>query len=220
MDGLIRKELLEILREDQEEIAEFEAYKLQNPEFATQLEARLESVARGQRMFSPIATLEAWVSEGTAPDIVRRQVNHEKTRFNRLHELVRQHGWPGHALVGEDCALGAAAILAHADSEKLRRGELCERMREAVLLNDMDPRPYAHIVDRMAIIDNDEQEYGSLMGKVPDGRADFWWPVRDRSNIDRRRQKIGLPSAEEDLKKFAEGAKHGPFLMPLETESR
>jgi hypothetical protein len=61
------------------------------------------------------------------------------------------------------------------------------------------------------------QIYGSIMGPgdTP-GSAKLYWPlIDDMAAADERRVQIGLPSIENDLEKFRQGAAIGPYMTPI-----
>jgi hypothetical protein len=48
------------------------------------------------------------------------------------------------------------------------------------------------------------------------GPAKLYWPLIDNiAAADQRRAQIGLPSIEDDLEKFRQGATIGPYMTPM-----
>lgn len=212
-DGL-RTELLQLFVRDQQAMAELETAKQNDAQLAGELAGRVGKESSGAQMFSSIGACQSWVREGGAPIVVQAFVRQAEEAFDRLYVVAKEHGWPSRAMVGDDGGFAAAAILAHADSERSRRDELLELMREALRRGEVDPRQFGHIVDRVAIIKGDGQVYGTVMG-TQSGEARLFWPIADADGVNARRSAIGLPPIEDDLGLFRDGASNGPFLIPI-----
>jgi hypothetical protein len=76
---------------------------------------------------------------------------------------------------------------------------------------------YAHLCDRLANVAGKPQIYGTIMGpgEGSPGAAKLYWPLIDNiAAADQRRIQIGLPSIEDDLQYFRQGATIGPYMMP------
>ncbi len=122
----------------------------------------------------------------------------------RLVELLSR-GWPGLRDVGPE-ATDAAWMLAHR-SDHLndeRRGWL-PGLRAAVESGDADPRHYATLVDRVAVVDGEPQEYGTLVTLASDGEPEFTSLVRDVAAVDERSIGLGLPTVAEDARHLERG---------------
>lgn len=128
----------------------------------------------------------------------------------RLLWEVIEYGWPGRRKVGPAGAFAAAALLAHADHDARLRGAALAAMKVAVKRGEADPRHYAHIVDRTRAFEGKPTLYATFgVGQLGS------WPMEAPEAVDVRRREIGLPDLQADLRRFANGAKPGPFLAPF-----
>jgi hypothetical protein len=111
-------------------------------------------------------------------------------RSDRLSEIIEEHGWPGHELVGEDGASAAWVIAQHSDLDVALQEEALELMRAAVDEGDADATELAYLEDRVALNNGEPQIYGTQIGCV-DGRAE---PAEldDPDRVDERRRDVGL----------------------------
>lgn len=122
----------------------------------------------------------------------------------RLVEILSR-GWPGLRDIGPE-ATDAAWMLAHrADHLNDERRGWLPALRAAVDAGDADPRHYATLADRVAAVDGEPQEYGTLVTLASDGEAEFTSLVRDVATVDERRLALGLPTVAEDARHLEGG---------------
>ena len=127
----------------------------------------------------------------------------------RLVELLAAD-WPGLRDVGADAA-DAIWMLAHrADHLNEERGAWLPPLLRAVEAGDADPRHYATLVDRVAAVAKEPQEFGTVVIQASDGEPEFAIPVRDAGTLDARREAIGLPTAAQDAR-YMSAAELLPF---------
>jgi hypothetical protein len=118
----------------------------------------------------------------------------------RLKQIVARHGWPGRSLVGEDGADAAWVIAQHADRHHEWRREWLPLVREAATQKEADPRHFARLADRVALVDSNVQLYGTWAQRGPTGEVLFDPPARgDVEDVDSRRLAVGLPPLAVDL---------------------
>src|SRR4029453_14556570 len=94
-----------------------------------------------------------------------------------LMAIVRQHGWPGRGLVGEEAMHAAWLVLQHAIGEPdVQRGCL-PILREAAERGDATPAQVAYLEDRIAFFERRPQRYGTQFDW--DGRGMLSpWPIK------------------------------------------
>jgi len=74
---------------------------------------------------------------------------------------------------------------------------------------EADPRAYAHIVDRARAFEGRPTLFATFgLGGLGE------WPSEALEVVAQERKRLGLPSLEADLQRFAKGARPGPFLVP------
>lgn len=121
----------------------------------------------------------------------------DRERTDRLAEIVDEHGWPTHDLVGEDGASAAWLIAQHSDLDPRFQAQALELMRAAVDEGQADPTELAYLEDRVALNQGGPQTYGTQVGCV-DGRAEPA-DLADPETVDERRAALGLQPLAEYL---------------------
>ncbi|GIW28454.1 MAG: hypothetical protein KatS3mg070_1817 [Meiothermus sp.] len=177
------------------------------PGFAVQMKAaEQEAAAAGvPAMFVFQAGLRRFPEP--QPVLVRRYLLVVDAYTHLLWEAI-QWGWPGRRAVGAAGAFAAAALLAHADHEPRLRQIALSQMRLAAEKHEADPRAYAHIVDRARALEGKPTLFATF------GVGLGEWPSEPLEVVALERKRLGLPSLEADRKRFAKGARPGPFLAP------
>ena len=109
-----------------------------------------------------------------------------------LVEIVREHGWPGRTLVGEEAMHAAWLVLQHAIGEPgVQRGCL-PILRAAVERGEATPAQVAYLEDRIAFFERRPQRYGTQFDWDERGMLSPW-PIEDPEGVDARRAAVGLP---------------------------
>ena len=139
---------------------------------------------------------------------LQRLLEGDSVRTRRLVEIVRQHGWPTRALVGEDGTEAAWLLLQHSPSDSLRRALLPELWR-AVERGDVKAAEAAMLTDRVQVTAGQPQLYGSSFELV-DGRLRPH-PIEDPAGVDARRLEVGLPPMAEYARVLGE-----VYKLPVE----
>jgi hypothetical protein len=125
-----------------------------------------------------------------------------------LLAIVREHGWPGPALVGEDAMHAAWIVLQHAIGEPdVQRGCL-PILRAAAARGDATPAQVAYLEDRIAFFERRPQRYGTQFDWDAQGMLSPW-PIEDPDGVDARREAVGLPPLADRIaqaRKTAQGS--------------
>lgn len=106
----------------------------------------------------------------------------------RLREIITQHGWPGHQLVGKAGAHAAWLLAQHAPPEV--QEECLPLIQDAVARADATPVELAYLEDRVLMHRGEPQVYGTQY-RVVDGVLELW-TVRDPAGLDERRAALGM----------------------------
>jgi hypothetical protein len=115
----------------------------------------------------------------------------------RLKEIVAAHGWPGHALVGDDGAEAAWRILQHAIGDPPFQRSTLDLLRDAVSRGDAPAWQAAYLEDRICMFEGRLQVYGTQYQVDVDGYTRRW-ETAEPERLDERRRAVGLePAAEE-----------------------
>jgi hypothetical protein len=117
----------------------------------------------------------------------------DRANTARMREIVGQHGWPGHRLVGEEAAHAAWLLVQHAPAEF--QEQCLPLLEEAAGRGDASPRDVAYLKDRVLLHRGEPQLYGTQY-MIRDGVLTLW-TVQDPEGLDERRAALGLePEAQ------------------------
>jgi len=157
-----------------------------NPALRAEL---LESVKRTDEMRERLLKCAAEFHECDAPmDRLEKAYGDDAVR---LKAIVKQYGWPGNDLVGQDGSLAATVILLNA--ELALKKEMLPLVQAAHRAGKTDGSNYAFLVDDIRVAEGKPQVYGTR-SKQGSGR----YPIEDEANVDKRRVEVGLPPLAEE----------------------
>lgn len=122
----------------------------------------------------------------------------------RLVAVIKQHGWPGRSLVGEDGEDAAWLIVQHAiDAPSLQRRGL-ELIRQAVTSGEAPAWQAALLEDRIRMFEGKPQLYGTQYDWDEGGQMSPC-PIEDIEHVDERRQAVGLGPLDENTRRIRAG---------------
>jgi hypothetical protein len=116
-----------------------------------------------------------------------------------LRQLVKQHGWPTIAMVGQDGAQAAWLLVQHADAQPQFQRE-CLDLMTALPTEQVSQTNLAYLTDRVRLAEGKPQVYGTQF-QLEDGQ---WKPrhLEDEAHVDQRRARVGLPPLAEYIKQL------------------
>ena len=133
--------------------------------------------------------------------IVKKQDEIDKRNMARLEEIIRQHGWPGRSLVGEEAANAGFLILQHADLTVQKK--YFPLVKEGASKGEVSPADAAMLEDRILMGEGKKQIYGSAVQTGPQtGGKLALHPIEDEEHVDERRAAVGLMPLVEYLREF------------------
>ena len=97
------------------------------------------------------------LGQGYAP---RMEAIHRKNA-SRLRQIIRQHGWPDHDVVGADGTWAAWFIAQHAIGEPDFQREVLTLIHEKVRQGKIPAAQEAYLWDRIATYEGPPQRYGT-----------------------------------------------------------
>lgn len=118
-----------------------------------------------------------------------------------LKSVVASQGWPARSKVGDEAAHAAWLLVQHADRDPAFQIKALQLMEALVPLEEVDPRDYAFLYDRVFGELKGAQRYGTQM-VCSSGRF-VPQEIEDPARLARRRERVGLPPLEEQLDRFA-----------------
>ena len=103
----------------------------------------------------------------------------------RLKAIVKQYGWPGNDLVGQDGT--SAAILIFMNAELALKKEMWPSVEDAYRAGKASGPDYAVLLDDIRVSEGKPQVYGTH--DMERGRV---YPIEDEANVNKRRAEVGL----------------------------
>lgn len=118
----------------------------------------------------------------------------DEANRTRLKAIVKEFGWPGRSLVGEDGAAAAWLLVQHADADRGFQAD-CLRLMEAAPAGEVTGKQIAYLTDRVLVGTGKPQRFGTQLG------VDFKpAAIADEGEVDARRAKLGLPPLADYIK--------------------
>jgi hypothetical protein len=126
----------------------------------------------------------------------------DRANTARLREIIAEHGWPGHQLVGVDAAHAAWLLAQHAPPDL--QEQCLPLLEDAVSRDDASRMDLAYLMDRVLMHRGQPQVYGTQYLEK-DGILTLW-TVREPDGLDQRRAGLGLePEAHNRARLLAAG---------------
>ena len=124
-------------------------------------------------------------------------------RENReeLRAMIRQFGWPGRSLVGEQAAHAAWLVAQHADEDPDFQKQ-CLRLMESAPTGEVSNKDLAFLTDRVLLNSGRPQRYGTQFKQI--GQRFVPQPMDELKKVEARRHKIGLPPLAQYARELQE----------------
>lgn len=123
----------------------------------------------------------------------------DRVNTENLKKIIADIGWPTISKVGVKSSKVAWLLAQHADHDIAFQKLALHLIREAVKLNDVEPKEVAYLTDRIRLKEGRKQIYGTQFTKK---NGDFIpLPLQDPERVNVRREKFGLGTIE-DYKNF------------------
>jgi hypothetical protein len=115
----------------------------------------------------------------------------------RMRAIVRQYGWPGPELVGQDGTEAAFLLVQHADLALQK--EMLPLVEKSYKSGQLSGQSYALLLDRVLVGEGKPQVYGTQAKRIEEwkGREPVLQPIEDEANVDKRRAEVGLSPLSE-----------------------
>jgi hypothetical protein len=126
----------------------------------------------------------------------------DRANTARLREILAEHGWPGHQLVGVEAAHAAWLLAQHAPLDL--QEECLPLLEDAVSRDDASRRDLAYLMDRVLMFRGQPQVYGTQY--LDKNGILTLWTVQEPGGLDQRRAALGLePEAQNWARLLAAG---------------
>ena len=129
--------------------------------------------------------------------LMMRMIEGDAQNTMWLDEVIKQYGWPGKSLVGDEGANAAFLLAQHSPSPVFQKRCLA-LLEMAASQGEADFKNLAYLTDRVLISDGKPQIYGT-QGMEKNGVI-VPYPIEDEEHVDKRRKSIGLGPIDEHFK--------------------
>jgi hypothetical protein len=158
-----------------------EAPTASNPALRAEL---LNRVKQTEQMLERLVKCASEFHECDAPmDRLKKAYDDDAVR---LMAIVKQYGWPGNDLVGQDGT--SAAILIFMNAELALKKEMWPTVEDAYHAGKTSGPDYAVLLDDILVTEGKLQVYGTH-----DKERGRVYPIEDEANVNKRRAEVGLP---------------------------
>lgn len=115
----------------------------------------------------------------------------------RMRAIVRQYGWPGPELVGQDGTEAALTLAQHADLAFQK--EMLPLLEKSYKSGQLSGPGYALLLDKVLVGEGKPQVYGTQAKRIEEwkGKEPVLQPIEDEANVDKRRAEVGLSPLSE-----------------------
>ncbi len=131
---------------------------------------------------------------GSGSDEVRAQWDriHEKDAINlsKVKKILDTRGWLGENTIGQNGNLTLFLVIQHAPLKAQEK--YLPMLREAVKNKNAQASQLALLEDRVAMRNGKKQIYGSQTKIDPKTGKNYFTPIEDPENVDKRRADVGL----------------------------
>lgn len=175
------------------------------PDLATELLKRMDEDQAARQLFIE----HSKKSQGKQPEEIEKEraaISEKVQSIDQRNQLwlgeqIKQFGWPGKSLVGEQAAHAAWLLVQHADANPDFQ-ERCLGLMKAAAPGEVTPVDIAYLTDRVLVARGQPQVYGTQCEEV-DGRFQPKVCIEPES-LDQRRKEVGLQPIKEYLKVMEE----------------
>jgi hypothetical protein len=168
------------------------AEKISNPALRDELLKRRD---KDQQIRSEMTQKGAWDHPDEGLSARMRAIDQDN--ITRMRELLKQYGWPGPELIGNDGTLAAWLLVQHSDLDL--QSLALPFVHDAFLAKKLPGACYALLQDRVLVGNGKPQVYGSQAKPFNEWKnhTPALEPIDDEANVDKRRAEVGLgPLAE------------------------
>lgn len=116
----------------------------------------------------------------------------------RLKEIFAEYGYSGYDLVGKEGETDFWVMVQHCDSDTVFQRDVLDKLLIETNKKNADPRHFGLLTDRVRINTGRKQNYGTQVWYNNFGQA-FPKSLVDSSNVNKRREEIGLEPIEQYL---------------------
>jgi hypothetical protein len=142
-----------------------------------------------------------------------------RRKAERLREIMKQVGWPGVSLVGEDGERAAWLILQHAIGEPAFQRRGLEVLSKAAGRGEAPVVQVAMLEDRIRTCEGRGQRYGTQFDWDEHGEMSPV-PIEEPEGVNERRREVELPPLEGQIRRMREQVAANGERAPMDWAMR
>ena len=131
-------------------------------------------------------------------EIWKRQLAIDSTNLIEVEAIIRDYGYPGKSLVGEELSTAAWYVVQHAPMEKIE--EYIDLIKTAGENNELPMRLVGMMEDRLLMYKGEPQIYGTQGKRITlKSGEQLWliWPIENPDSVNQRREQAGFRETVE-----------------------
>lgn len=174
------------------------AYKKQDTikkDFAivkSQLEIIYDDDQKYRKIFE---NLNDQVNSAQRDSVAKLMKRQDSVNLSKIQDIINKFGWLGPDQVGEKASLAFFFVMQHADLEVQQK--YLPILEQAAAEKKAKVWNIAYLIDRIEMRTGKPQTYGTQTTFLDN--ETFVYPIRDVSNVNKRRKKVGLSPIEESF---------------------
>ena len=141
---------------------------------------------------------------GASMDSIKIYEDLKKKAFIRhipiIKKIVNEHGYPTVDKVGKESSINFFPLIQHSDNDIDFQSNMLPLIKNQVVKKLVSGWEYAYLYDRIKINTGKEQLYGTQLNYDNQNNA-IPQKIKDKENVNKRRQALGMESLEEYLAK-------------------
>ena len=126
----------------------------------------------------------------------------DKRNTKKMKEIIKKHGWPTFSLVGKKSSNFAWLLIQHSSHDLEFQEKCLLRLRNALKNNDVSPKNIAYLTDRIRILKNKPQLFGTQFKTDASGNS-IPFPIYKPKEVNKRRKEYGLETFEKNKKRIS-----------------
>lgn len=125
-------------------------------------------------------------------------LNADRQHTQRMKEIVAEIGWPTFDKVGPMASRSAWVLVQHADRDPFFQAKCLALMEEALKAEQVYPRNYAYLYDRVQVAFGEKQLYATQSTSNNGLWEGHFQPIADESQVQERREAMGITRHVEE----------------------
>ncbi len=120
----------------------------------------------------------------------------QKRNAENIERIIKEYGWPGSSLVGDEGAEAAWLVLQHAIANPELQRTCLPLLKKAVEIGEVPAVQVAYLEDRICCFEGRPQRYGTQFDWDVNGTLSPH-PLQDPKRVDDYRESVGLGTLSE-----------------------